>query len=746
MTSNRVPVLVVLVLLVVASSTIFIPQAGLQAQSLTLPQLYEVAIPIPTTNVGPLAPLVVKPGSCSIVELRNEYASTSIKQAYVWTVKSAEDGNLRLLNYTVGVENVDSRRLKLCLPGTAEPGLYDLVLVDSSLGELRIPRSIWVYQDVPRKISVAIMSDLHFGVVGETDLWRIAAALIASSVNPVFIVWAGDIQDTDYEQYARLAQAYRYALLYNYPVLGVAGNHDNPAAQYTRFLGPTRWVRIIADKILVVGFYTNPYLQQNNIVTWNEIAFLEEALSNYSYIPIKILVTHYPMFYCTGNCTVVASYDDEEVLKPYAPGVVTPVSSYWSVNMTAFRYVLKLIEDYNVTAVFSGHIHTDQYIVYISRRTNTTTHFVTTTSSGQTSGTYPGVRVVDLDLETGVLTIRSHPGVGINSIPVKYSSIGVDAKIVQGRLAITLSIKNSIPWLTLSANKSILVLPWISELNRWNVLVQELSSGSTFEVRNGVIVGNWLYTSLTMLLNPGSHATVTFYVQPDELPPTISIYKLLPEVPRLNRTLTAYINIIDEAWGVDPSTVKLTSNCTISITNVVPRTYMQILDKISIEVRMSVSSPALVACIVEISAEDAAAHMSHKKYVIRFYPPSITPAEPVVVELAETVEQPTTTTTAVTTTATSTSIIETEVTAVTQTEITTTAQATQVTTLPTATSTTTTPASTTSAAVKTPSTTPRSTQETPVGQAISTLTIALVALVVTIVIVLAILLLLRHRK
>lgn len=74
-----------------------------------------------------------------------------------------------------------------------------------------------------------------------------------------------------------------------------------------------------------------------------ERGLIPEALRNFSYIPLKIVVFHYPMFYYQGE--VVARYDDEETLKPYEPDVETPVSSYWSSNMTSFRYVLKLIEE-----------------------------------------------------------------------------------------------------------------------------------------------------------------------------------------------------------------------------------------------------------------------------------------------------------------------------------------------------------------------------------------------------------------
>jgi predicted MPP superfamily phosphohydrolase len=373
-----------------------------QSQQSKIPAYGNFATPIPTKNIGPGAPLILQPGDCQYVELVEDL---DVKGGYISRIVYDDlRQEINLVSYNVSIEKTSSGLLKTCAPHDAESGLYDFTLITSDGREVIIPRSFWVIPNNLSKLRLLFMTDLHFGAgpgaVYDGDVNRISAFILANALNPDLIIWGGDIEEVDSEVDMRNTQVFRYMLLYNYPVLSVGGNHDYPGNNYRRFIGPTRWVRLIGDKLLIIGVYTVPYENTGNVITWDEIKFLEEALSNYSYIPFKIIVTHYPMFYYQGELTT--RYDDEEVLKPYQPPNITdtPVSSYWSVNMTAFRYVLKLIEDYNVTIVFSGHIHQDQFVKYTSTRTNTTTYFITMTTTAHGTSMYQGVLVVDLNLDT----------------------------------------------------------------------------------------------------------------------------------------------------------------------------------------------------------------------------------------------------------------------------------------------------------------------------------------------------------
>ncbi|MEM1696848.1 MAG: metallophosphoesterase [Desulfurococcaceae archaeon] len=197
--------------------------------------------------------------------LREEYANEEFSVGYVWRVDCVDEAS-KLLNHTVRISRKNGVELELCISANVEEGLYDLVLVGSR--ELVVPRSIWIVESLPEKLRVVVMTDIHFGVVGKPDLWRYSAAVISSALNPDLILWAGDLQDVDSEYYAKMAQAYRLMMLYKYPVFSVPGNQDHPSSWYSSYIGPTRWVRVIGNKLLLVGVYTNPYLATNNIITW----------------------------------------------------------------------------------------------------------------------------------------------------------------------------------------------------------------------------------------------------------------------------------------------------------------------------------------------------------------------------------------------------------------------------------------------------------------------------------------------
>ncbi|MEM1611943.1 MAG: metallophosphoesterase [Desulfurococcaceae archaeon] len=536
---------------------VFLPLLlGLLQAPTTLPSPYistlsyiDVAKPLPVTTIGPAAPVVVAPGSCFNVVLGEAF---NVSTGYMWQV--AENGKgLLVENYTVVVNKLEARSLEICVPPNVVEGLYDLELVGST--HHSIPRSIWVLEKVPRKIRVVIMSDLHFGAGPQTllegDICRFSAAFLASSLNSTFMIWAGDITDSASESETIQAQVYRYLFLYKYPVLSVPGNHDNPGNFYAKYLGPVRWVRVLGDRLLLVGIYTNPY-REGGIGAWEEISFLEEALKNYSHIPLKIVVFHYPLFYYQGE--VVARYDDEETLKPYEPGVETPVSSYWSSNMTSFRYVLKLIEDYNVTAVISGHVHRDQFVKYTSTRTNTTTYFITVTATGMGAATYQGIISFEIDTEAGDLSFPVTPPsfigfkyssskLSLNSIPVK----SLQTKLVKSSVFYKLEVKNTVPWL--SVNSTLVVaLPWNRDLTpRFKNYAS--SPNSSITVLNHITTGDMLYLSMKLYLGPGATDELMVMGLDDTLPPTILLKKYIPAIPTINRTLTIYMEIVECRMG-----------------------------------------------------------------------------------------------------------------------------------------------------------------------------------------------------
>lgn len=634
---------------------------SLSAQQITMssynPSYLDFAKPLPVTDFGPTAPMVVEPGGCFIGTLSNSY---DINYAYMWTVQQE---NLKVLNYTVTLEKLDSNKIRICVPKSSEEGVYDLELI-SQTGQYSIPRSIWIVNKLSNSIRIVAMSDLHFGAgpdkVYNGDVNRFSAAILATSLNPTFIIWAGDITDHASENEAQLAQSYRYILLYKYPVLGVAGNHDYPSSNYEKYLGPTRWVRVINDKLLIIGVYTVPYISENNVITWDEIKFMEEALRNYSYIPFKVIVTHYPMFYYQGE--LYTRYDDEELLKPYTQGVITPVSSYWSGNISAFRYVLKLIEDYNVTAVISGHIHVDQYVKYTSTRTNTTTYFITITTAAHGSATYQGLTVFDLDLTNGKISFPiTPPGfIGFSNSTSRSASNSIRVSIARTKLIRTpvyykLVVENTASWYTINTT-NIIALPWINELENIETKVDIQGKGAEINILNTLLINNILFVNFKLIIPPGSSGILHIAWLNDNEPPIIELTgrKYYPSIPQLNRSFTVYVKISDDAWGLDFDNIVVKFNGTSITVNYSPETLTSNMNEVYLTLTLVTRGNSKVTTVLEIYAMDNYGRNTTKKYGIVFYPPGETPAEEPVYEIKEAI-----TLTTQTQTSTITSIIET---------------------------------------------------------------------------------------
>jgi len=602
------------------------------------PSYIDFAKQLPVADFGPTAPIVVSPGECFTGTLTGDY---EIKYIYLWTIKGEE---LKLLNYTLKFEKISGSTLRICVPEEVDNGVYDLELVADN-AQYSVPRSVWIIKQLDNKLRVVVMSDLHFGAgpvnVTTGDINRYSAAVLATSLNPTLILWAGDIADTASESETRLAQTYRYMMLYSYPVLGVPGNHDHLGENYRKYLGPTRWARVISNKTLVIGIYTTPYFSENNVITWDEIVFLEEALRNYSYVPYKIIVTHYPMFYYQGE--LITRYDDES-LQPYTQGSSTPVSSYWSGNMTAFRYVLKLIEDYNVTAVISGHIHVDQYVKYTSTRTNTTTYFITVTTAAHGSSTYQGITVFDLDLNTGELMFPVKPPgfIGFNnstsrsasnSIPVSI----VESKVIRAPLFYKLSVYNRASWYTVNAS-TIMVLPWSTSLEKIQIRQGSVNNNAELIISKHDVIGDRLFVNILMNIPPKTSAEVSVSGIDDTSPPRIELTgkKYSPPVPVLNKTLTLYFKVTDDAWGLDYSNYVFRYNGTSIKVEYSPQTIMTDLNEMYLTITLTVKGVNKTLTILEIYVEDNYGHSILRKYGIIFYPAGVTPVEDPVFEVIET--------------------------------------------------------------------------------------------------------------
>jgi len=656
-TLKRFFTVILLAVIISSATTIFTLTPIASTISSKIPEIHTGAVEIIAENIGPLAPGVVKPGECLNLTLRVDIYN--VRGAYAWMISEERD-MLKLYNYTLSTRKYNSRLLELCTPSSIVSGVYDLVVVAEQ--EYTLPRSLWILTSIPKKLRIAVFSDLHIETGSPTpregDINRFSATLIAHWINPDFIIWGGDITDTGSEYEAQITQVYRYTYLYKYPVLSVAGNHDWPGSSYTKYLGPLRWTRVINDKLLVIGIYTVPYAGVEGVAPPEDVAFLEQALLNYSHIPYKIIVFHYPMFYYQGELTT--RYDDEVTLKPYAQGVVTPVSSYWSPNMTAFRHVLKLVEDYNVTVVIAGHIHRDQFVKYTSTRTNTTTYFMTFTSTAHGVALYNGVGLFELDLESGKLSFPLQPPgftgftnrttpIASNSLPIGVNVGGgltyTPIRVFYSATGYKIIFENKYSWYSDLSARLLWVFPWISSQSTQVILTTSNTGNASISVLDKKLIIDKLFTLLELKLPYTNRIELSLYTIEDTTPPIIELFRSIPDIPVLNKTLTLYFNARDSEWGVNVESLRVLFNGTsIAVQVLKPTSYINHHNNVSLRIDLLARGSNTTITTLEIEIEDLNGKVSQKLYRIIFYPPGATPTEPPLKEI-EIEEKPTQTST-----------------------------------------------------------------------------------------------------
>jgi predicted MPP superfamily phosphohydrolase len=737
-----------LLFLVILGSTVYLNTYIAVAETTpAIPSITSNMTEIITSNMGPVVPVIVSPGESFIIELRPEYSSLSISSAYIWTVKPV-DNQLVVYNYTLSISSMGPGIYQATISAGVEDGLYDLSLLAGST-VYNVPRSVWVVKSWPSVIRFVENTDIHF-IAGQPnpftgDINRIAGFTIDNLLSPFFILWLGDITDNAASSEYMMALAYRYAYLYNIPVLSIPGNHDyaSGGTYYTNYLGPTKWFRVIAGKLLIIGIWS----PEQGYPSWEDLVFAQQVLQNYSSIPYKMILVHHPPFYYQGE--LYTRYDDETVLKPYVPGgPSTPLSSYWSNNMTAFRYFLKLVEDYNVTMVLSGHTHRDFFTKYVSTRTGTTTLFLTFTTLAHGSASYDGLSLMEFDLNTGRLDFPLKPStfigfqnstraLALNSIPIGIYPVQNNLgwsnltftymNVVYSDAGYTFRFENNnLSWINFSGT-ILWSLPWAG--NNINYRIVNALNNASIKIIDYKIIGGRLFLLFELNLPFQSGLTLRLYTDPDPKPPVVFLRRIVPQTPSVNRDVTIYIEISDEGLGIDPSSIVVRLGDNVinyssmpqrNAYTMTPSTYTEKFNTITLLITVYVISNTTVMQPLLIQVADNAGNTASTQFNITFVGPTLT---------TTTTTTPTTTPTTMTTTTTTTT------TTVTTTP-TTTASTTPTTTTTTTTAITTTTSTTTTTTTTTATTTAQTTTTTPSGEAPSSYLIMLGIVVVVVVIIL----------
>ena len=570
---------IALIAVILLTASYIIPQTTTHAEATaTIPPLSQTGIPNPFLNIGPGLPAIVKPGDAFTVILKSTKHG-GVKSASLVKVKLS-NGKLVKVEAQATVEKINESAYKIVVPSTIEDGLYDLIVTYNDGSHGISIRSVWVISSpasLPKIIRFMHISDLHFGAgtpsptIGQYR--RFTGFLFSQLANVTVILDTGDEADTQASTQYINSLAYRYAFAYPVPEVLNPGNHDYPNSNFVRYYEQTHGYIVLGDKILIVYINTDG---ENGYPSWSDLVFLKNTLSEYKNVPYKIIMMHHPVFYYQGSITTSSTANTTLLGDPhkYHNSVL---SYYWGGNLTATRYFLGLVEDYNVTMVLAGHIHRDQYVVYHSTRTGTTTYFQTTTTLAHGTGTYQGLQVFDFNTETGNFTYPLAPPWFIgyenasrtkvyNAIPVtmpqytdhwiknKFDDTYIFGEIHEGEDAIILQLYNNLPYFKTSKT-IVLALPWPKDYKvHLQVLNTTGGAGASLIDQLRVPELNRTFIALHITLPAKSSLSIALYTIEDTQPPSIQLKAVLPRTPKVNMTTKAYIQVEDQGWGV--STVK----------------------------------------------------------------------------------------------------------------------------------------------------------------------------------------------
>jgi len=427
--------------------------------------------------------------------------------------------------------------VQLETPKGAKPDLYDLCF--SAGGVVCEPRSVWVLDREPEKLSIAHLTDIHVEVVvdGVRSTFYFETAINLANSMPVDVVAiTGDCVDIG-SDISSLRALRDLTNRIRKPTLVVPGNHDHAQTDERSFeelyygvhVGPAHWYRVIGP-FLVVGLDTG----YGGYVDSNQLRWLESVLAAHAG-KVKVLLMHHPLFRARLFREINGSWREIEKLQPY-------LYASWANRIDEARELLRLIEEYGVSAVLAGHVHTDGLVVYNGR-----TWFVTTvTACG--SGEYRGFKVVEVGRD-GSVKVVGLPG----RDPMRErSSFVLDGTLV--RVVESPDRRASTVIARLSPNLG-LDLPELSIF----LLLNATQPAESYRVYGNATLVKGLeilpyggfHAAKLALAAPKGVVTVTVACYEDREPPAVSLLMYTPMRPVAGRdSVTLYVKAEDGGWGV----------------------------------------------------------------------------------------------------------------------------------------------------------------------------------------------------
>ena len=551
-----------LLVVFVIMSPVVLNEVSSQSQVSPLPEPSSIATTTLAVDLSPIQPIVVYNTTVFAFTMKPEYINVTLSHGYIYTVLFKEH-SLKLYNYTISLVYHGNGIWNATIPDIVEEGLYDLVLISTNYQKYWIPRSVWVLRNPLTLLKILHISDLHYGAGHPNELIGHGKRFVSYTFGQLMganIVFAtGDNTDTAAHSQLKDFVAWRYMAMYNIPVFSTPGNHDYPVVNYNMYAGSNYYCKLVGDNLLIISVDTRDI----GYVAWDQLVWLEETLMKHRDVPVKIVIVHYPLFYRQGELRI--AWQD---LTPWPTDPTSPVSSYWSQNITAAKEFLRILDQYAVDFVLAGHVHRDMFVNYTSPITGNRIYFLTITSTGQSAAFYSGFNYYNVNLVDFNITFPYAPpwavGFRNESTSRSYQSIPnappelqsswppqlppyyLAGNITKSSYSYVISLVNNMPNLTVNGTV-IYAFPWSGSLVNFVILESE---GIRVKPVNYLLLDNILYIAIDYGVESTGRVRFLLSNAIDREPPVVKYLTIVPKIPRINGTAVVYLEISDDAWGV----------------------------------------------------------------------------------------------------------------------------------------------------------------------------------------------------
>ena len=242
--------------------------------------------------------------------------------------------------------------ISLMTPSKMVEGLYSLeISYFSSEGDVFYftqSRCVYVMSSEPKSLLIAHITDPHLPY-GADVLARAVYEL--DLIRPSLIILSGDFVDVD-----TIESAWRYGWdLFldgpcNTPTYLLPGNHDHSgdnAANFKKFGGPLYYESTVGPFHIIALDST-----MDGYISLDQLSWAESILKDIDN-GVTIMSFHHPLFN-SGPCDITGSWDNIDNLRPY-------LYYSWNDHIENSKKLLRLIQDYDIKLILSGHIHREQF-------------------------------------------------------------------------------------------------------------------------------------------------------------------------------------------------------------------------------------------------------------------------------------------------------------------------------------------------------------------------------------------------